>query len=321
MFIVAFAWSLALAALHAEPTVPPVRARGNLAPYFVPEAYPEQAHLAREEGTVRFAFEVGPDGRVTGCSILASSGSRALDEGTCRIMRNQARLTPARDAEGRATSDRLTASIGWQLPDVLPAEPLAASLADYVSASDYPAESLQSGEQGLVDFTLLISDEGRPTDCTITHSSGSPRLDQATCRAMRERARFAPARNARRRNIASGGHGSLLWRIENGAGTVTAAPKVALHARARANLASYVSDDDYPAIALRHGDGGRVVFVLHVSASGDVTECSVVASTATPLLDARTCEIMRMRAHFEPATDEAGNAAPDLVSGSLTWLP
>ena len=311
---------IALLASQATAQVPTVRASGNIAQVFGEDDYPPDAWLAREEGLVRFALDVAPDGRVTGCSILVSSGSRALDEGTCRIAEARGRLTPARDAQGRAVADRLTASIRWQLPDELPLDPMLPDLADYLTMADYPAEALEGGEQGQVDFTVIVSPRGRPTDCTVTRSSGSRLLDQATCRAMMQRARFAPARDAHRRPIRGGVSASVLWRIEEGGvGSVSAPPALQLRARAQANLASYVHDQDYPDIALRRGEQGRVVFVLHISPEGRVTECSVVASNAGILLNARTCDIMRTRARFEPARDLQGNPAPDRVHASISW--
>ncbi|MBA3525824.1 MAG: TonB family protein [Sphingomonas sp.] len=52
----------------------------------------------REQGRVEFRLDVGENGRVTGCTITRSSGSRWLDSTTCRILRSRARYTPARNS-------------------------------------------------------------------------------------------------------------------------------------------------------------------------------------------------------------------------------
>ena len=318
MSIATIAWAAAWA-VQAATTVPAVRASGNIGEFIQAEDYPPAAWVAREEGPVRFAVDIAPDGRVTNCSILGSSGSRALDEGTCQIVTSHAHFTPARDAQGRATSDRLTATINWQLPDELPADPILAFV-DYLSSADYPPEALQRGEQGEVEFVIIVSADGRPTDCRITLSSGSRLLDEATCRALIQRARFAPARDERRRPERSGVISSVVWRIEaNGVGSVAAPLAPQLRARSHTNLAAYVTNNDYPIEALRRNEQGRVGFVLHVSAEGRVSDCAVTVSSGSALLDARTCQIMRNRARFQAARDAQGNPAPDRVTASMSW--
>jgi protein TonB len=97
--------------------VEPARARANLASYVSDEDYPSTAARNEEEGTTRFRLGVGPDGRVTECTVTASSGSAALDSATCRLMKSRARFTPARDSDGRQTSDSVSSAIRWVLPD------------------------------------------------------------------------------------------------------------------------------------------------------------------------------------------------------------
>lgn len=79
--------------------------------------YPDEAIRNAQEGTVEFRLDVGADGWVTGCSILASSGSAILDGATCRIMRERVTFHPATDADGKATPGSLETRIRWTLPD------------------------------------------------------------------------------------------------------------------------------------------------------------------------------------------------------------
>jgi protein TonB len=97
--------------------IEPARARANLASYVSDADYPDSAIRAEEQGTTRFRLSVGPDGRVRECSVLGSSGSSALDNATCRIMRSRARFTPARDGNGSATTDTVSSAIRWVLPE------------------------------------------------------------------------------------------------------------------------------------------------------------------------------------------------------------
>ncbi|MFC3594953.1 energy transducer TonB [Novosphingobium piscinae] len=71
--------------------------------------------------------------------------------------------------------------------------------ASWVTTQDYPAQALRDDHQGVVEFSLVIGLEGQVSECHIRSSSGSGALDEATCRLVRERARFAPAvdQNAR----------------------------------------------------------------------------------------------------------------------------
>jgi periplasmic protein TonB len=97
-------------------TVKPAAARANLASYVSTDDYPQDALRNGESGSTGFRLEVGPNGRVTGCTVTSSSGSRSLDNATCRIMQSRARFTPATDSNGRPTSDSVSARIRWVLP-------------------------------------------------------------------------------------------------------------------------------------------------------------------------------------------------------------
>ena len=81
------------------------------------EDYPASALAAREQGRPRFRLTIGVDGRVTGCVILVSSGSSALDLTSCRLMRNRARFTPARDSAGNPVEDQYFGELAWRIED------------------------------------------------------------------------------------------------------------------------------------------------------------------------------------------------------------
>jgi periplasmic protein TonB len=98
-------------------TVEPARARANLSSYVSNDDYPPSALRANEEGTTGFRLTVGPDGRVTACTVTSSSGSTALDNTTCRLMRSRARFTPARDNNNQPTTDSASGRIRWQIQD------------------------------------------------------------------------------------------------------------------------------------------------------------------------------------------------------------
>jgi protein TonB len=59
---------------------------------------------------------------------------------------------------------------------------------------DYPRAA--NGKQGVVETRLTVSPTGAVVACTVTRSSGSDVLDATTCRLIRQRFRFTPARDA-----------------------------------------------------------------------------------------------------------------------------
>jgi protein TonB len=97
-------------------TVEPARARANLASYVSDEDYPSSAARNEEQGTTRFRLAVGPDGKVKECTVTGSSGSSALDSTTCRLMKQRARFTPAKNNRGEPTGDTVSNAIRWVLP-------------------------------------------------------------------------------------------------------------------------------------------------------------------------------------------------------------
>jgi protein TonB len=96
-------------------------------------------------------------------------------------------------------------------------------------------------------------------------------------------------------------------------------PKKVTPARAKANLASLFSDEDYPASAVRAGESGATGFRLEVGANGRVTNCTVTSSSGSSALDSTTCRLLRSRARFTPATDSSGGSTSDSVSGRIVW--
>ena len=101
----------AVPASAAEPALP----EQTLPSLFSDADYPTVAIRNHEQGAVGFRLEVGADGRAAGCSVASSSGSPILDSTTCRLLVERARFRPARDAQGKATTDRFTGRIVWRL--------------------------------------------------------------------------------------------------------------------------------------------------------------------------------------------------------------
>jgi protein TonB len=96
-------------------------------------------------------------------------------------------------------------------------------------------------------------------------------------------------------------------------------PRVSQAAKAKANLNSLFSTDDYPASALRNEEQGTTAVRLSVGTDGRVTDCSITSSSGSGSLDSATCNILRRRARFTPAKDQAGNPISDTTTARIRW--
>jgi periplasmic protein TonB len=90
--------------------------KGNPGNWATTNDYPTRALREEREGTTGFRVSVGPDGRVTSCSVTSSSGSPDLDEATCSNVTRRARFTPAMDGEGNPTTGSYSSRVRWVIP-------------------------------------------------------------------------------------------------------------------------------------------------------------------------------------------------------------
>lgn len=81
----------------------------------IQDNYPARAIREEASGTVGVRVTVGPNGRVSECSVSASSGNSSLDTAACDGMRRFARFTPALNAAGDAVSAPYSTRIVYQL--------------------------------------------------------------------------------------------------------------------------------------------------------------------------------------------------------------
>lgn len=213
--------------VYAPPPPPPPAVEGAWRPaqprmpliyYFTEDDYPAVALRNGDEGITAFRLTVGTDGRVSDCTVTSSSGSTALDAATCRILRARARFSPATDGSGNPRESHVVSRARWVLPpepsltvpDIeLLAEATAAlvgagveqprpldALSNLFAAADYPAEAIAAETLADTDLRLAIGVDGRVAGCTVVASSGLSALDDAACRVLFQRARFAPAHRA-----------------------------------------------------------------------------------------------------------------------------
>ncbi|KPP94153.1 energy transducer TonB [Erythrobacter sp. HL-111] len=105
----------------AAPPAPPSQARGvqprNQSRWVrrIIEDYPSRALRQEEEGTVGVRVTVGANGRVSACSVTASSGSSILDDAACRSLQRYARFEPALNDAGDPTTGSWATRITYQI--------------------------------------------------------------------------------------------------------------------------------------------------------------------------------------------------------------
>ncbi len=82
-----------------------------------------------------------------------------------------------------------------------------------MEAIDYPARSLEREEEGSVSVTFTVMPDGRARDCQVLRSSGSPYLDEATCRIVNTRYRLEPARDINGNPLEARAMQIVEWRL------------------------------------------------------------------------------------------------------------
>lgn len=129
--------------------------------------YPTKALREEREGTTAFKVTVGPQGRVTACAIMASSGSSDLDEATCRLVTQRAVFHPALDRKGKPTTGAYQNRVRWALPKPVEVKPGHRKMVHFVET-----DGSASGCEEWVD--------GKPAD---------PQSSRSPCKAN---AKFKP---------------------------------------------------------------------------------------------------------------------------------
>jgi protein TonB len=88
----------------------------------------------------------------------------------------------------------------------------------------------------------------------------------------------------------------------------------------KGNPGNWATTNDYPARALREEREGTTGFRVTVGPDGRVTDCQVTSSSGHADLDQATCDNVRRRARFAPATDGEGNPTSGTYSNRVRWV-
>jgi len=79
--------------------------------------YPAALGEAGASGRVSVRYLIGVDGRVSGCTVTASSGNAELDATTCRLITERFRFRPSRGPDGRPVPSYVVENHSWLVED------------------------------------------------------------------------------------------------------------------------------------------------------------------------------------------------------------
>ncbi|WP_443019603.1 energy transducer TonB [Sphingobium sp.] len=82
-----------------------------------------------------------------------------------------------------------------------------------------------------------------------------------------------------------------------------------------------MSDNDYPASALKRREEGTAGFPLLIGPKGRVARCTITEPSGSTDLDAATCSMIVAHSKFRPATDESGQPSYNTSHGICPVVP
>ena len=93
------------------------RAKGDPGTWITRNDYPTRAIREDWTGLTRLRLAIGADGRVTDCTIVASSGHAELDSVACNRVSARARFDSARDGDGAPVAGQYETAVRWVIQD------------------------------------------------------------------------------------------------------------------------------------------------------------------------------------------------------------
>ncbi|WP_336958055.1 energy transducer TonB [Sphingobium aquiterrae] len=85
------------------------------------------------------------------------------------------------------------------------------------------------------------------------------------------------------------------------------------------NAGRVFSFQDYPTEALQRNEYGITSVRLHITAKGVIDECIVTETSGFPILDSKTCSLIKARGRFKPATDARGTPIDGDYHMATSW--
>jgi TonB family protein len=105
----------------AEPAAPrPAREARLIAGAIGDSDLPAEEQKKKAKRPVGIRYKVTADGRVTGCAVSRSSGTRALDTLACRLAEERFQYAPARNSSGEYQEVSLDHVVTWTIEPAAP---------------------------------------------------------------------------------------------------------------------------------------------------------------------------------------------------------
>jgi len=100
-----------------RPAFAPKRAAARNGNWITNDDYPRRALVENAEGSVNYLLVIGTNGKVSSCELTSTTGNRALDAATCRLIESRARFEAATDETGAKVLGTFRGSVTWDIPD------------------------------------------------------------------------------------------------------------------------------------------------------------------------------------------------------------
>jgi TonB family protein len=256
--------------------------------------------------TIVWRIRVDPQGAVVRCtSEWRNAGSQPL----VRPCTPEEHLTPQRLQELRGFSKDSFDVVFYIVQTVNGMPP--------PSLPDRPTGSM---EYSRVTVAFGVDPAGKPTGCHETLRTGAGDVSDGICRWVHD---FKPDAASKDRSASV-----TLGYYTSGRAPLVAPPAppppLAIHGKARpprpvGSPQSWITADDYPAAASRAGDAGTARIKLEIDEQGAVSNCVVLQTSGSQLLDEASCTVLRQRAHFIPALDWKGRPVPSNWIQRINW--
>ncbi len=177
----------------------------------------DNALLEGFAGATRLTVRAGSAGSTGNASFSGSAQGLAQGRRCLSALRDERRVVPAPAVAARrdmpATAMRApAATVGTPVSIAARAVPKA-SLASWVGDTEYPAAALRARQEGATTVRIAIDPAGAVSTCDIARTSGSPALDEETCRIFKRRGRYKPARDTAGAAIASIEQQTIRWKL------------------------------------------------------------------------------------------------------------
>jgi TonB family protein len=89
----------------------------------------------------------------------------------------------------------------------------SANLAQLFSPDDYPGLAALRGQQGRVSLVILVDEQGKVADCTVTETSGVAVLDAQSCSVIKLGAKYKPAIGLDGKPAKSAAFQTISWKM------------------------------------------------------------------------------------------------------------